>query len=313
MADPKIIIDGEQKPEEPQDEIVVVTGDEPSTPDPKTDGGAGDDDGDEDDNQDLRVSHEQREDEQATRRNERQQRKERQRLARERKDLEIETLRQQNEQMRRDIDRLNQGQQTQVVADLDQRIGFAKQHVQAAEAQVVDATNRGDGAALVQAMKYRDDANQAVNQLERDKAARTARTPQPQQQQRPAVDPAVARLAAQWTEANPWFDFNADTPEVRKAKAAERELLSEGYKPSDRTFWTELTKRVSNVDAPRKNGGPKVGGGNETAGKRSVEYRISADRVQAMKDGGIWEDPVRREKQIRAFMQYDKDHPTTAR
>ena len=52
-----------------------------------------------------------------------------------------------------------------------------------------------------------------------------------------------------------------------------------------------------------------AGAGRESGGADSGKtYRLSSDRVQALKDAGIWDDPKQRAEAIRRFREYDKQH-----
>lgn len=325
-GEPKLILDDQPQENELPEEIVVVTGepkpdegkkpDAPLVSDDDDEGDDGDDTGG-----DLRIAHEQRdEDVHERRKRERQERKERQRLARQRKDEQIDQLVRQNAELARQVQQLAANQQTQLMQSVDQRLNFARQHLAAAEGKIADATNRGDGAALTEALRYRDQAQDAVQALQAEK--RSAPAPQqPQAPQPPQLDAAVAQHAQAWAAANPWFNYNDDTPQVRAVKNAERVLLLEGYNPRDREFWTELSRRSSgqpqNNGAPavsdsKPRGGPKVAGGATTTPRRT-EYHLSEERVRAMKDAGIWDDPKKKERQIKAYMEYDRQNPSTAR
>jgi hypothetical protein len=312
MADPKLTMD-EGKPDEPEEIVVIAEGEQPpaqSAPEADEDDDHDDDDGYED----LRIADSAEEDVSERRKRERKERKERQRIARQKKDEELELLRQQNQQLAERLNRVESGIQGQQVQSVEQRLGWARQHLQIAETQIADAVSRGDGEAHIKALKYRDEARSAIYQLEATKKSTTARA-EPQEEQRPQTpqaDPEITRHATDWIKSNPWFDYNSNEPRVLAAKKIESELVAEGYSPRDRSFWTELTKRTKETAVtpkPRTNGGPPVAGaGDSGAPNGKVTYRLSQERINAMKDAGIWDDPVKKDKQIRAYMTYDKQN-----
>jgi hypothetical protein len=49
-----------------------------------------------------------------------------------------------------------------------------------------------------------------------------------------------------------------------------------------------------------------AGGGGNAGGTSPAPYKVSSERVQAMKDAGVWNDPTKRDKMIRGYMAYDK-------
>jgi hypothetical protein len=51
---------------------------------------------------------------------------------------------------------------------------------------------------------------------------------------------------------------------------------------------------------------PPTESSNQTATKTTTGYRLSPDRVKAMKEAGIWEDPTARREMIKSYMDFDK-------
>ena len=53
---------------------------------------------------------------------------------------------------------------------------------------------------------------------------------------------------------------------------------------------------------------PPIGGTREHAPQSTrKEVSVTPERKQAMIDAGIWDDPVRRAKQIKAYQAYDRN------
>jgi hypothetical protein len=52
-----------------------------------------------------------------------------------------------------------------------------------------------------------------------------------------------------------------------------------------------------------------TGSGRESGNSgNSGSYKLSADRVSALKDAGIWDDPKQRAEAVKRFRDYDKQN-----
>jgi hypothetical protein len=101
------------------------------------------------------------------------------------------------------------------------------------------------------------------------------------------------------------------------ALVSDHELAREGYNPTSREYWEELTARVSdalgegdtggNTAAPKpRRKAPPTGNTREhapTSTKR--EIYVTPERKQAMIEAGAWDDPVKRQSMLRAYQAYD--------
>lgn len=147
-----------------------------------------------------------------------------------------------------------------------------------------------------------------------------------------------------------WFNANQsvrdrDSDMVRQIDG---EMLAEGLNPSQPEYWVELERRVQedmphkfqepaneggqqpnggqqparqqtnngrgNGPAGRASGGPKLpggGSGGSGAGNGSVKFHLSKARKDAMIASGAWEDPAAKERQIRYYMKWDNENPSS--
>jgi hypothetical protein len=89
-------------------------------------------------------------------------------------------------------------------------------------------------------------------------------------------------------------------------------------------YWTELDARLqkylphrftntssvsyteSNPNA-RRSTPPTGGSGQDGRPSSSTQYRLSPERVRAMKEAGMWDDPDKRKKMIQRYMDQDKN------
>jgi hypothetical protein len=139
-----------------------------------------------------------------------------------------------------------------------------------------------------------------------------------QQAQRPATPPLDPRLkmhAEGWLERNSWYDPQGGNMDSVVAKSIDEALHKEGWNPTTPQYWEELDARVGKYlphrnarkpQAPQRTNAPVAGSGRESSSQGSGNYRISADRVQALKDSGQWDDPKTRALAIKNYQEYDK-------
>lgn len=150
-----------------------------------------------------------------------------------------------------------------------------------------------------------------------------------------APDPVVVAKATEWASDKPWLKGdNADPEEVAIVRSIDTVLAQEGISARSDEYWSELTKRVKRrlphhfKSASNGNGrsqvnddtggnkrpqsrGPKMAPASQTGGSRALkpnEVRISPERKQAMIEAGIWDDPAKRNRQLKAYREWDRQH-----
>ncbi len=240
------------------------------------------------------------------------------------REAELAALRRQNQEL---VQRLSAVEQRTVAHDMramEQELSDAQVRVEYARMRLTQATEAGDAAALVQAQEELADAKAAQQALaqRRDQAQQAVR--QPRQQQPAPPDPTVARYAQDWAKRHKWFDprNNTTDPDSRVARAIDQALSQEGFDPGTQEYWDELDDRLQKYlphryTAPASGGNPTprntVGSsGREVAsgaaGNGRGKFVLSAERVAAMKAAGAWDNPERRNRMIKQYMQYDRNH-----
>ena len=176
------------------------------------------------------------------------------------------------------------------------------------------AVTKADGAAAVEAQEKMYQAQRRGEELTRIKQAAAQRPQQPQ-----PLDPILKMQAENWLERNKWYDPAGTDMDSKITLTIDQALAAEGWNPKTPQYWDELDARLKKHLPHRYksgyNGGnstqrsPVAGSGrSEAGGKGAGEYRLSADRVQAIKDAGAWEDPVARAKMVKRYMEYDKQN-----
>jgi hypothetical protein len=58
---------------------------------------------------------------------------------------------------------------------------------------------------------------------------------------------------------------------------------------------------------------PSIGGGAGDANGSTTTFRLNSDRVEAMKQAGMWNDPVKRKSMIKRYIEQDRTARQAAR
>lgn len=140
-----------------------------------------------------------------------------------------------------------------------------------------------------------------------------------QRQQAPApLDPRLVSNANSWTERNKWYDPAARDQDSRIVRTIDDRLVEEGWDPTSQEYWDELDARIKKYLPHRVSGGkvtstkPKsvvAGSGRDSSSAGSSgkqTYKLSKERVDAMKEAGVWDDPKKRADMIRRYREADK-------
>ena len=117
---------------------------------------------------------------------------------------------------------------------------------------------------------------------------------------------------------NTWYDPQARDTDSRIAKVVDQELAADGWDPADPEYWDELDNRLTarlphRYSAKTGNSAKRVSPTASSrvansSGKTNNTITLSRERVQAIKEAGTWDDPVRRSKMIKAYAEFDKQN-----
>jgi len=291
--------------QEQEQEIEVIEGEDPDNLD---------DEGQED----GRLSESRNDDEDVRRdakRSERQRRKQNQRFARDKTREEMQWLVQQNQSLQQRLETIENQTLNFQKGSLDQDYQQALYGVTAAENQLAKAIEIGDGARVPELLRQRDRALADAAHINRVKES-VGNTATPRN------DTVVNMKARQWASENPWFNPSSNDPDSAIAKTVDASLVSEGFDPTTDRYWDELDRRMSKYlphhftdDAedgytgPQRSGrrSPPVGGSRGTTPGKTQVY-LSTERVNALKDAGAWDDPVKRDNMLRRFAEWDRNN-----
>ena len=309
------------------DEIVIVEDSEDSKPPEATGVEQETDDSDEkvaksDDGDDERDAIRER------RRLEKLERKERREKAINRDKIELDFLRKRNDELERRISAQEQRTFSLDLNQIDDQINKAKNEAEMADRVIAKAVAAGNGEDVAQALRYRDEAMQRMQQLAYQKQQATQRQVQTPQT---GLDDLVMSHVKEFVDENPWYDPKGNDEDSAIVLAIDSSLVRDGYDPRSEDYWDELRRRAArrlperfkdSDDAPsgrtaeparKPRGGPAVGSGREHApASTRREIYISPERKQALVDAGVWDDPVLRIKYVKRYAEYDRANKSQA-
>ena len=233
----------------------------------------------------------------------------------------INVLRKQNEQMAERLAQLEKRTEGADMARLDKAIEDAQLRLQYAKMKIASATQEGNGQALADAQESWYEARRQVESLQ---AMKKQAVSAPKQQAVPkAPDPRLQRYASEWIERNPWYNPNGRDVDSKIAMQIDSALSEEGIDATTDDYWDELDLRMATYlphrykkakeapaeesAAPRRPRSVVTSSGRESSpSARPGEFRLSPERVRAIKEAGKWDDQVERQKMIRRYAEYDR-------
>ena len=129
--------------------------------------------------------------------------------------------------------------------------------------------------------------------------------------------------AAKWMKKNSWYNPQANDSDSRIAKKIDELLSAQGLDPTSQDYWDELDSRLQKVlphhynedndDDDRQVRRPRnvVGSSGREAsaaygGTNRTQFVLSPERVSAMKAAGAWDNPERKAKMIKNFIEFDR-------
>jgi len=316
-------MDDKEKAPEEQFEIIEQGGTGPAanSPEPKVEDERlrSDDDDDEEDDNSSGSSEETPEQRAERRREERRKRRERQKRAEAENKAELQRSREQIEFMASKMQQMEALHLRNEARAIDQRMAQAKDAYERAERLHAEAVARGDGYTASQALRIRDQA--AVDYRSagdvRNKLMYVGQEPaRPYQPQGP--DPLIVSKAKAFVEKHSWIDpMGLKDEDSAVARALDMKLQADGYDPRTEEYWDKLESTLAKKLPHRfQNGGrsgPPTLGGIDRAGSGKKTFYLSPERKKAMMDSGDWDDPVRRNKMIKRYADYDAQQKSATR
>jgi hypothetical protein len=258
----------------------------------------------------------------AAKRNRRRAKKDLIRKTNQEKDIRLTQLQRENEEFKRRLGQLERNTKSEQLVRIDKGIEDAQVRLEYAKMKLAEATQNGDGQAMVEAQTLWQQAQDEARQLTAMRTQADRELKQPQQQAN-VPDPEVQRLAAQWMRKNNWYNPEGSDKDSRIAKKIDEVMSTQGWNPTDPDYWEELDSRLqkelphryndSNDDETRDVRRPRnvVGSAGREAsaaygGSNRTQFVLSPDRVKAMKEVGAWDNPERKARMIKQFIDFDR-------
>lgn len=230
----------------------------------------------------------------------------------------IENLRRQNGELSERLALLERKSAGADMARLEKSIEDANLRMQYAKSKIAEATSQMDGNALAEAQEMWYDARRQAESL--DSIKKRAVTDTPRQPVPNGNDVRMQKKAAAWMERNSWYDPEGKDTDSAVAVKIDESLAAEGWDPTTDEYWEQLDERLTKYMPHRYNRGTEnrssgrsprsvvTGSGRESssASVRPGEYKLTPDRVRAIKEAGMWDDPTARQKMIRKYVEYDR-------
>ena len=241
------------------------------------------------------------------------------------KDARLTQLQRENEEFKRRLGQLERNTKSEHLVRIDKGIEDAQTRLEYAKMKLAEATQNGDGEAMVEAQTMWQAAQEEARNLHtlRQQADQELRRPQEDTSEMP--DPTVQRLAAQWMRKNKWYNPAATDPDSRIAKKIDEVMSTQGWNPTDPDYWEELDSRLqrelphryndSNDTDTRDVRRPRnvVGSAGREAsaaygGSNRTQFVLSPERVKAMKEVGAWDNPERKARMVKQFIEFDRNN-----
>lgn len=253
------------------------------------------------------------------------------------KDSIIVGLRQQLQNQNDRLSTIERRTGTNELAMLDKSIGDTRLLVDQMANAHTQSLTQNDPALVTQSMNNLFEARKQLEGLESLKQQVVTHS------QRPApTNVNVTRNVNAFMARNPWYKPNTDDEDSQIVQILDNKIAAEGYDASTPEYWNELSRRIKkrlphrskgvrreepdddedDMDdnasdrraqtreddraAPKSNVSGSGSSGRASGGKKKV--MVSRERVQALKDAGIWDDPVRRNKMIKQYQDYDRQN-----
>jgi len=259
----------------------------------------------------------------------RQRRRQRERDARNAERVELARLRSENEQLRSHAAQTDRRISNVETSAIDNQIASVEQEIHKANTVMSRAMAAQNGEDFVEAQNIRDVLRDRLNELRRIKGAQEERDKRPAQGQQQGQQPGQWRPtkeqvhnARMFLQRHPWYRINGTDEDSQTVTSIDNEMMAQGGNPSTAEYWMELERRINEEmphRAPKQEatraatngngqaGGPRLPGGGGGGGSDTVQkFHLSAARKQALIDLGVYDDPEKRMKHIKRFIEWDK-------
>jgi hypothetical protein len=253
-----------------------------------------------------------------SRRQERQERKQRNKEREESTKRELSAERSARKALEDRLAAIEGKDKSREIAQVDETIKKAQNAYNFQKERLQQAHEQHDGATAADATEKMMAARDAYGNLTRIKEGFQ------KSQNTPAnLDDRLVTNAQKFMAENNWYKPGSGDQDTEIARVLDNKLAEEGWDPKTPEYWQELRQRIKKVlphrisggkvvtsdadDAPKKQKSVVSGSGGEGQAPGSKgTFRVSPERVSAMKEAGVWNDPKKRAEMISEYRAYDK-------
>ncbi len=182
--------------------------------------------------------------------------------------------------------------------------------------QLEQAYKDGNGAMAAEATEKMMVAKQRIDDLGRIKTAYTT-----QAQAAPPLDRRLVDHADGFMKKHNWYKHEGRDTDSLMVRTLDNALAQEGWDPKTEEYWAELQERVKKylphrtgratvtaTDNPRPKAVVSGSGGEAGASGNKGTFTLSAARVQALKDAGMWDNPTERADAVKRYKAHDQQN-----
>jgi hypothetical protein len=229
----------------------------------------------------------------------------------------ISALEKRNEDLARRLAAVENTASSYQFAQIDKAVEDEATRVEYTKMKMLQAAQENDVAAQMEYLEQLTDAKERLRQVQQYKKQQLEAAKAPKQNVPNEMAAEVQKNAERWLGKNSWFDPQARDTDSRIAKVIDQELAADGWDPSDSEYWEELDSRLasrlphrytSKGGSSKRSAGPTASSRVANSASKPGTIRISPERVQAIKDAGAWDDINKRNKMIRAYVDYDRNN-----
>jgi hypothetical protein len=250
------------------------------------------------------------------RREERKQKKEHQKRLVEDLRAELDAERRQRMEMAQRLAAVEQRNSSTDLAAIDNAAQQWEQAERVLKAKMAEAVTAQNGAAIAELTDQLYTAKR-----ERERLANIKQTFTQRQSAPPPLDASARSLGERWLQKTSWYRPDSNEFDSQVVRWIDNEVANAGFDPRTQTYWDEIDRRIAQRlphryrPAPAQPGNnqtqrpartPVAGGSRDSGAQSPGTYRLSAERVQALKDAGMWDDPKARADAIARFRDYDR-------
>ena len=230
----------------------------------------------------------------------------------------ISALERRNEELARRLAAVESTASSFQFAQVDKAIEDEATRVEYAKMKLLQASQNGDANGQVEYLEQLQEAKGRLAQIQAYKKQQLEEARRPKQNVPNEISTEVQKNATNWLKNNKWYDPQARDTDSRIAKVIDQELAADGWDPADPEYWDELDNRLSarlphrytaKTGGSARRAGPTASARTANPSSKSANtITLSRDRVNAIKEAGAWDDPVKRNKMIKAYAAFDKQN-----